>query len=194
MEDKIRIFAIVGCFIIGIIFFIISIKSKPHKLIKSPFKAIFKKDIQSKSIGNYIYTIHSKNIEKRIGCVIFFIIATVSLILMFIKFDAIFLVACIMSLILAIFRFIDSTQKIIIYENAIEHKTIKKSKIFHLNEIDFIEVFNRVNSFNKGTSWGYGLIKNGVSIFKFEDRDYKNLDYIEELFTKNNKNVEEIIW
>jgi hypothetical protein len=188
----IRIIVIGSLLLLGIFAFIMGILSRPHKLKKAYFKVIFKKDGWSGYPGSMLNTIYARKTGDRIAAIVWLVIASFVVYLLITAYHGEYILFLVSSLFGVLYNLYLTTRRIIIYDNAIEDKNIIKSKLFKYNEIDCIETYNIVNSFNRGKSFGYQIIQNKVIACRFDNRHYIKLDALETILTKDNQQIDDV--
>lgn len=188
----VRVLIIAGLFLLGLFCIVMGFKSRPHKLKKEPITIRF----SSRSIPHHLdapaEVISSRGVGDLVGAVIWAAIGVLMVVLGIRSGDASYFVYTVPCTLAAGYNLNLSTRKLCLHQNAIEFRSLLKKRVFYLDEIDSIQSYNIVNSFNRGKSFGYAIMKDGKSVMQLGDGEYKNLPRLESFFHAGHPQVEEV--
>jgi len=183
--------------ILGIILFIILLISYKKYTKNNNFKVIFRNEYKSnEKLGSLIYVIHPNLLISLVLGSYFEIV----LLFNFYKDIEFFSMNYSFSgLALTIFEIITmivilwsiiwySSNKVLIYENAMVIKRIFFSKVFYFCTIEYIQSF-RGTIFSTDKIYGYIIVAGGEVKYKLQMWKFKELYKIETSFNEKNKNV-----
>ena len=163
---------------LGVVFFAIGLKSRPHKLKKEFMRIIFAKG-QPRELAEAHTVIHSSKSEL-VGTFIWLLMLAGTIALQVKGYGNPIYIA--LSAFGALYTLYLSFRRVLLYDNAIVLQTFLGHKVYHLDDIDWIETYNIVNSFNRGVSYGYRLRKGETVLVSFPKGTFKEIDLIESVY------------
>ena len=181
MQLTTRIIIITLFFAFGVFCIVKGTRSRPYKLKKASVSMKFRKNLPHE-LGQPLEILRSKKTEL-IGTVIWAVVGAASFLYWLWDDGNLFYVA--VSFVAAFYTFWLSSRKLVLYDNAVVLKAIVGGKTWFLDEIDVLQSYNIVNSFNRGVSYGYKLMRGDEVVYLFPKGAFENIDHIEEVYRQS---------
>ena len=174
----VRIIVIVALLVLGIVFAVVGLRSRPHKLKKNFVRITFRKNLPHEP-GELLAVINSTKTELLAAAIWFAILVFVTFLLLSGNGSFLYILS---SAVGTFYNLRIGTRKLLLFDNAIVVQTITGRKVYWLDEITCIESYNIVNSFNRGVSYGYRLSQNENTLLELPAGAFKEFAGLEEVY------------
>ena len=173
-----RIMVAVGLLLLGGVFGIVGLKSRPHKLKKEYISFVFRANLPHE-LEEPVAVLHSTKSELVAtffwtGMLVFCIVLLTRG-----QGSVLYPVASCGGMLYTLWL---STRKLLLYPNAVVHQSLTGRKVYFLDDLERIESYNIVNAFNRGVSYGYSLRQNGKEVLRLPKGSFKTIDRLEEVY------------
>jgi len=174
----IKIIMGLGLLALGIVFSIIGMRSRPHGLKKELVRIVFAKGLP-RELAEPLAVLRASKSEL-VGTVIWTIVFIGTIVLLAHGYGKI--LYTVLSLFGTAYTLYLSCRRLLLYDNAIVLQTLLGHKVYYLDDLDWIESYNIINSFNRGVSYGYRLRQHQAVLVSFPKGSFKELDLIESVY------------
>lgn len=186
-----RLIIIVGLLLVGGWAIRMGARSRPHALKKEPVRILFTRGDWPRELAEPVRTIGSRWLGESIAAAVWVVVGAGILYMRLTEGTGSYLYL-IPSLFGAVYNIYLASRRLYVYENAIELRTVFNRQVFFLQDVDCMESYNVVNSFNRGKSFGYQLTRDGEALCRFPNGSYRDLTSLEEIFTEHHPGVERV--